>query len=339
MNFLRRFTFSLLFIFSLMACDSNRWNVELSNQSADLQWQRFELDLFDKAEAGLNEESILELKQKYPQLLPLYSQAIMRFGNWDDPQSLTTFQQFTSDENILELLKEVKKIFPLNSLSNELRELEDGFLRYQYFFPEKSIPKVKSMISAFTYSTVVDDSLLVIGVDNYLGKDFYLYPQAGIPEYKFSHFSREFMVSDAIKAWLLTEFPADAAQNLLEQMIYQGKILYVLSALLPETQEHLWLDYQPEELEWCNENAVEIWAHFLEMELFFTTENHKIRKYMGDAPFIPGFPEGSPGRVGQWLGFEIVKKYMNKNTQVNLPQLMQLNDANKILQESKYKPS
>lgn len=195
------------------------------------------------------------------------------------------------------------------------------------------------MISAFTYSTVVDDSLLVIGLDNYLGAEFPLYPQAGIPEYKFSHFSKEYIVADALKAWILTEFPADAAQNLLEQMVYQGRVLYLLSAFLPETKEHILLDYKEEELIWSQENAEEIWAHFLEFELFFETENQKIRKYMGDAPFIPGFPEGSPGRIGEWLGFEIVKEFMDRNKELSLADLMKINEANKILRESKYKPN
>ncbi len=339
MNLLRRYTFLTIILVGLFACDSNRWDTDLEGKQADLHWQRFELDLFEKRGDQLDRGRIEELQTAYPQLLPLYSQAIMRFGDLRDSLTLATFQQFTADKNILELLEAVKKTYPPQELEVELKELEEGFLRYQSHFPNASIPKVKSMISAFTYSTVVDDSLLVIGLDNYLGKEFELYPQAGIPAYKFAHFSREFIVADALKAWLLTDFPSAEAQNLLEQMVYQGKITYLLSAFLPNTPEHLLQDYQEEDLQWCTDNAAEVWSHFLEFELFFSTENHKIRKYMGDAPFIPGFPEGSPGRIGQWLGYEIVKEFMDRNKDIDLKELMSIQDANRILRESKYKPN
>lgn len=322
-----------------MACGEGRWQADIEGKNVNLDWQRFELDLFEAAEDGLTESEVSELRKLYPQLLPLYSQAIMRFGKLGTEESLQTLEKFTSDKNILDLYGEVEKHFPRNGLEAEIDQLEEAFLRLQYHFPEQSIPKVKSMISAFTYSTVADDSILVIGLDNYLGKDFRLYPEAGIPAYKFSHFSKEYIVPDAIKAWLLTEFPADGAQNLIEQMIYHGKLIYLTSALLAETEEYLLLDYELKDLEWCQENSVDIWAHFLEMELLFATENQKLRKYLGDAPFIPGFPEGSPGRVGQWVGYEIVKRFMDKQPNLSLSDLMEIEDANRILRESKYKPS
>jgi len=337
-NFPYRRSFIIIFSFFLIACDSNPWEVDLKGQTAELHWQRFELDLFTLGDSGFTQEELEQLQADYPRMLPLYTQAIMRFGALEDPASLQTLEKYTSDQNILELFEAVKSAYPNGSLNSELELIEKGLLRFQHYFPERSIPQLKSMISAFTYSTVVDDSLLVISLDNYLGKDFELYPQAGIPAYKFKYFSREYIVSDALKAWLLTEFQSKEAQNLLEQMVYQGKIIYLLYAFLPEVEEHLLLNYEAEELNWCRDNAAEVWAHFLEMELLFTTENYKIRKYLGDSPFIPGFPEGSPGRVGQWLGYEIVKAYMDRNKGRTLPQLMQMQDANQILQQSKYKP-
>ena len=74
------------------------------------------------------------------------------------------------------------------------------------------------------------------------------------------------------------------------------------------------------------------------MELLHTSDNNKIKKYLGDAPFVAGFPEGSPGRVGQWIGWQIVAAYMDKNKNVSLAQLMKTQNADLILQQSKYKP-
>ena len=338
LNFPIRKAFAIFFSIFIIGCNSHPWEVELGEKTADLGWQRFDLELFQLGEDGFTQGEIDQLQTNYPKLFPLYMQAIMRFGPVEDPNGLETLSQFTSDQNILELFEAVQLAYPEEDLNEELALIEKGLLRYQHFFPERDIPKVKSMISAFTYSTAVDDSLLIISLDNYLGKDFKFYPEAGIPEYKSRHFSREYMVSDALKAWLMTDFQSSQAQNLLEQMIYQGKIIYLLYAFLPELDEHILLNYEKEQLLWCRENAEDVWAHFLEMELLFTTENYQIRKYLGDAPFIAGFPEGSPGRVAQWLGYEIVKAYMQRNKGRTLPQLMQIEDANQILQQSKYKP-
>jgi len=337
-NFPFRRSLIIIFTFLLTACNSHPWEVDLNGQSAELNWQRFEIDLFSLAESGFTQTEVDQLQSDYPRMFPLYMQAIMRFGPLNDPNSLKTLEKFTSDPNIVELVEEVQSTYPKGSLQTELDQIEKGLLRFQHYFPNRSIPQLKSMVSAFTYSTVVDDSLLVIGLDNYLGSDFEIYPKVGIPKYKSKYFNRKYMVSDAVKAWLLTEFQSKSAQNLLEQMVFQGKVIYLLYAFLPKVEEHLLLNYDQEELAWCRNNAADVWSHFLEMELLFTTENYKIRKYLGDSPFIAGFPEGSPGRVGQWLGYEIVKAYMQKNKGKTLPQLMQMEDANQILQQSKYKP-
>ena len=52
---------------------------------------------------------------------------------------------------------------------------------------------------------------------------------------------------------------------------------------------------------------------------------------MGDAPFVAGFPEWSPGRVGQWVGYQLVKSFMDNNQDVGLKDLMEIQDANRIL--------
>ena len=236
------------------------------------------------------------------------------------------------------LFKEVMKLYPLNSLDKDVQLMEEGFKRFKYYFPNRVVPEVRTMISAFSYNTVVGDSVLAIGLDTYLGGEFPIYEQTGIPKYKFEKFSREFLVSDAIKAWIVTEFEEEGGKNLLEQMIYQGKILYLLENLLPETEKHILFNYFVEELEWCESNEAEIWFHFIDMELLYTVENHLIKKYLGDAPFIAGFPDGSPGRVGQWIGYQVVSSYMENNSTEGLTSLFEMKDANHILQKSKYKP-
>lgn len=327
--------FILLF---LLACQEKKWEVETNDIKIDLNFERFDLELLEFSENGISNEEVLDLKKNFPNLYPLYVQGIMQFGSAESSQSEVTLNDFISNEDILELFETVATAYPESSLQSEVSQLEEGFKRFNYHFPGLVVPEVKTMVAAFNYSTVASDSLLVIGLDNYLGKDFELYSAIGIPTYKFEKFDRQYIVSDAMKGWVTTEFESADGLNLLEQMIYQGKILYLLEALLPDLDPWLKFNYFKDELEWCEQNESEIWFHFVDMELLYTVENFKIKKYLGDAPFITGFPEGSPGRVGQWVGYKIVKSYMENHSDLSLLEMMEKEKAAQFLQQSNYKP-
>ena len=59
---------------------------------------------------------------------------------------------------------------------------------------------------------------------------------------------------------------------------------------------------------------------------------------IGEAPFTQGFSqELSPGNIGQWIGWQIIKKYVSKNPEMKPEELMRT-DAKKIIDEAKYKP-
>jgi hypothetical protein len=322
----------------LVSCNKPKWEVGEDFQALEIDFKRFDQSLFKLSKNRVTEEDLKQLEKEFPKLYPLYVKAIMRFDEIAPNSNKETFIDFLKDKNIKDLLDTVSIVYPLGSLQGEKELLNLGLSRFHYFFPQNQVPKVRTMISAFTYSTATDDSLLVIGLDNYLGNNFSLYPQVGIPKYLFQNFSKEYMVSDALKAWLTSEFEGGEGSKLLDQMIFNGKILYLTKSLLPEIPAHLIFNYKEEELLWCENNEREIWAHFIDMELLFSDKNFQIRKYMGDAPFIPGFPEGSPGRVGQWVGYQIVNAFMEKQSKVSLEQLMQIENSNKILQESRYKP-
>tara|TARA_B110000503_G_scaffold108752_1_gene162674 strand:+ start:6244 stop:7266 length:1023 start_codon:yes stop_codon:yes gene_type:complete len=329
---------SLLSTLVLSSCDSNRFEVATEKITLEQDYWRFDLDVMGVKNDGVSQEEWDLLNEKYPNFLPLYVEGIMGFGRMNDPLIVNIFNQYLNNKDILEVLDQVKEIYPEGSLKPEFADLEDAFKRYHYYFPERIVPNVVTMTAAFNYATAADDQVLAIGLDMYLGSNFEIYPKIGIPKYKFQNFDRLYIVPDAMKAWLLTEFETAGGQDLLEQMIYYGKVAYLLEAFLPNYEKHLFFNYSQEDLAWCQDNEGPIWFHFIDLELLFSTENHQIRKYMGDAPFVAGFPEGSPGRVGQWVGYQLVKSFMDNNQDVGLEGLMEIQDANRILRMSNYKP-
>lgn len=336
---LKKFHFILFAsLFAFFSCENNRWNADVSAISVDLNPKRFDLKLHEMSGQTFNETSWSQLKNEFPHFAKLYLEGVMQFGRAGESESIYTFNRYLNDEDMQELFQDVVEAYPESSLNKEFEQLEKGFKFYKHYFPDRSIPELRTFISAFTFSTLASDSVLGVGLDMYMGGDYEIYPKIGIPKYKFKNFSRPYLVSDALKAWLISEFETAGAKNLLEQMVEQGKILYLLEAFLQDTEDHIFMNYSKEELEWCEANEAEAWFHFIEMELLHTSDNHEIRKYLGDAPFVAGFPEGSPGRVGQWVGWQIVKDYMEKNENISLAQLMQIQNADLILQQSNYKP-
>lgn len=319
----------------LFSCDNNRWEPSDNAEEININIHRFEQDLFKEQVYEFDQKASESLNEQYPKLLPLFAEGIMGFGKIGSLPYFSQMNKFIHDKNIRELYQDVlKKYENVDFLEADLSE---AFTRYHYFFPQRVVPKVNTFISAFAFSLVTDDSLLTVGLDNYLGSGYEFYPKAGIPKYQFSHFEQQYMAADAMNAWLTTEFVDYDGSNLLEQMVHRGKILYLTQAFLPEKEPNIIMRYTKEELQWCRDNETQIWFHFIDNDLLYSNNNTSIRKYMGAAPFIVGFPEGSPGRVGHWIGWQIVKRYMEEFKNTSLTELLE-KDANKILSDSKYKP-
>lgn len=288
---------------------------------------------------GISQEELKQLNKKYPEFMPLYLNGVLRMGSMAEAENRFELNQLVLNADIKSLYAKVNESYPLGSLDKEIEEISAALKRYSYYFPESTLPEIVTLVSLFSYNIIVDEAILGICLEMYLGADYEVYPKTSIPRYRFKNFEREYMVSDAVKAFLIAEFDQGGGENLLEQMLFYGKIAYLQKAFLPQEKEMHIFNYDEKELEWCYENESEIWFHLVDMELLYTLEASKIRKYLDDAPFIPGFPEGSSARVGKWLGYRIIDSYMENHPNLDLVQLMDLENANEILRQSKYKPN
>jgi hypothetical protein len=136
-------------------------------------------------------------------------------------------------------------------------------------------------------------------------------------------------------------FPENEQDNsLLSKMVYNGKILYFMDKTLPDVADSTKIGYTAQQLKWCEDFKGNIWGFFLEENLLYETDYQKIQKYLTEAPFTPGLGDKneSAPKLAVWTGWQIVKQYMDKHPNVTLPQLMTDRDAQKILNESKYRP-
>jgi uncharacterized protein YjaZ len=181
-----------------------------------------------------------------------------------------------------------------------------------------------------------DRSVFGVGTDFYLGADFEPYKDF-VYDYMLQNMETERLPVDIISAILFSNFRFDSKQNrLIDNMLYRGKGLYLLSVFLPERNHNEIIGYTVSQWQWAEIHEKEIWKSIVGQKDLFSSDQHLIRKYMQEAPFTASISQESPGRLGEWIGFRIVEKFMNKNKNITLPELMQMNDYQEMLGKSGY---
>ncbi|MCB0401587.1 MAG: gliding motility lipoprotein GldB [Flavobacteriales bacterium] len=324
------------FIALLFSCDDNPLDIDVSQVQVDLKVQRFDQDLFTTGTA-ISPESAKQLQENYGTFFQDFTMNIINIGDIRSPEAQYHLNAFVNDQYILEIKSKSDALY--RDFTPYTNQLTDAFKHYKHYFPKRKTPKIITYISGYNYAIVTDEQYLGIGLDMFLGAKHDAYAKLGLPKYKSDFMTPDYLVSGAMLGWVSTEFELDNNQaDLLTEMIHQGKILYLLDALMPEASNSVKINYTQEQLDWCEANAEAMWFYFIDNELLYTKTMADIAKYMGEAPFIQGFPDGSPGRVGHWIGWQIVKAYMKQQPNTTLEQLMQNNNAQEILTKSKYKP-
>ena len=198
------------------------------------------------------------------------------------------------------------------------------------------IPAIYMHVSGFNQNVLVGDSLLSLSIDKYMGKDYPLYQDFFYDSQKLK-MQRGLVVPDYLAGWLMSEYPFAGKENvLLDRMIYEGKIKYLLSQALGVPDAAELMGYTEQAYNWCKDNEGTIWKAIIERKHLYTPDQLTTSQYFEDTPAI--FPENdAPGNIGTWIGWQIINQYM-KETGSTPEALMQTNDAQEILTASKYKP-
>ena len=300
--------------------------------------QRFEEDLFSVNVYDLK-DSIEFLRDKYPDFFPLFINRIIEIKGSDPEEVSSELLTFVTDFTIYRINRHVQEIFP--SLENYELELSDAFQEYVRNFPDRPVPDIYSCITGFNQSIITADSILAISLDKYFGPDdeFYamLYPP--VPEYLRYVMRPEKISSDAMLAWIITEFVYDNTNdNLLSQMIYNGRAKYCVHQLMPDIPDTLLWGYNSRQMDFCVVHEKRMWEFLVENKKLFITDGFIMNQFINDAPFTKDFSQESPGKAVIWLGYRIVDSYMKNNHNVSIEELMQETDYQKILNLSRYNP-
>jgi hypothetical protein len=254
-----------------------------------------------------------------------------------DSAFLNELHRRFNDPNIDTLRAEVKRVFGNeNALKLEFTEALENLT---YYYPDARIPKIETVLSGLDNDMVVSDTLIIIGLDYFLGTGAKYRP--AIYEYLLRQYNKENIVPSCMMLFGIDNkfnktSPED--KSVLADMIAYGKSYYFAKQMVPCTPDSVFIWYTEKEMKGARKNQDLIWARFIEDKLLYATSHKLKQKYLGDRPKTVEVGPECPGRIAQWVGWEIVKSYMKSHPEATLPQLMQMESADRIFKESKYKP-
>ncbi len=282
------------------------------------------VDRYDKAFFETPPNQLYKLKAQYPYFFPPTVSDSVLIEKMTNPLWR-------------ELYAEVEKKY--SNFDKEKEGIEDLFRYVKFYYPKTRIPKVVTLIHDMDpdYKAIYTDSLLVISLEMYLGKShkFYEYP-----EYLKQTFEPSQMLPDIVQSISYSKVKPPTERDFLSQMIYAGKQLYLKDVLLPEYSDEDKICYTSEEIKWCEEHDVDVWRYFIEEKLLYSTDPKLTQRFISPSPFSKfGLVSDNetPGRIGTWVGWQIVRSYMDNND-IPMQKLMVM-DAKEIFQKSKYKPT
>lgn len=327
-----------LVVTGITSCRRNRYKINTSGIDASVNIKRLEQDLYSGSPNEIPGK-IPFLKNKYDGFLQLFSYVI-NIGKMDDSAWSTNLVKFCTDKQNYEVYTTTMQIFP--DIKEIEKSLTDAFRHYLHYFPDKKIPGVYTCITGFNNSIITGDSSLGISLDRYLGSGCKYYPQLQLYKYQMFRMNPSNIIPDCMSAWASSEWDyrniGYNPDNVLAEMIHQGKLLYFVKCMVPEIKEDLVFGFTPGQLMFCVNNENQMWKYLIENNLLFNTDQLTKRKLTEEAPFTSYFSKESPGRAAVWIGFRIVESYMWKNKDSRLEDLMINADYQGILEKARYNP-
>lgn len=314
---------------------SEERNAERHAQTVSIPIIRLDVALFESTLS--NRELADSIKRALPYAYKDYFAGVVRIGDPDQESFSVELAGFRNDYYMRQLYEQSVKIYGKDA--KFFQALKTGLGRYNYYFPQRPLPDIVVCITALNYATAVNDSTLFVGIDMYLGPDFEAYLAMNMPGYIRQRRKPEYLTAEALRAWLLTEFPAPgSAPTFAENLVYHGRIMVLLEKLLPHEKPYLLIGYNEKQYSFCEKNIRNIWQYFLDAGILQSRENRDLARYFEEAPFSYGMPKETPGRTGIWLGWQIVKSYVRKHPEVSLDSLMNIRDLQSIFLQSGFRP-
>jgi hypothetical protein len=315
--------------FLLLACQKDKEIPDVSHIDVNVKIERADLALMTRK----NADEILAYLQAHEQFT-------LKGLHVNDMAAVKAIEKLSHSPYIDTMMQRVNEVYTPEKINQIEKDLAQLFRHIKYHYPEFHVPDVYAMVSGYGTDLVVRDSLILVGLDFFLGDrhSYYRPPIESFPNYIWRRYDVDVMPAHVARELSQVFNQPDIGENtLMSQMIWAGKAHYFMESVLPNVPDSTLIGYTNQQIVDCEANLPQIWAFFIEKDLFFSMQPFVKRKYIDEAPFISDMSQDAPGRIGQWLGWQIVRAYMENNPQVTLVELMKEQDFLKIFNESRFK--
>lgn len=301
-----------------------------------VKFMRFDKDFFSITAQNIDVKT-RELEKKYGSFYYMFVSTIKRRGMPEDTNSLLAF---VTNKDMHDAYLETQKVISDADILKLEVGLTEGVKRFKYHFPDRKLPKkFATCMSGFDYNFAYPDSVMAVSLDMYLGRNNPFYKMLQWPNYQVRVLSKEYMLADIIRGWMISEFDNTEPENdLIHNMIFYGKIFYACDALLPKVHDSIKISYSTAHMKYCKDYEKNLWGFFAANNLLYENNIKTVIEFTNDGPYTSAISKECPPRIAMWVGWQIVRSYMKNNEKVTLDQLMNEKDVLKILNKSKYRP-
>ena len=289
------------------------------------------------------EDSILALQTKQ-QVVDFFSRhEVMRDvffnrrGYPNDSAFINELHHRFTNPSFDTLLIETKKVFGDGAALKQ--EFKQAFINLKYYYPDFQVPRIETVITGLESDLFVSDTLIVVGLDYFLGSGAKYRPN--MYEYMLRRYTKDFVVPSAMLLYGIDSrinLVTTTDKSVLADMIAYGKAYHFAKQMLPCVSDSIFIGYSAEEIAGARENQGQIWKRLVADEVFFNTSQIIKQKYISERPKTIEVGDQCPGRIGMWMGWQIIDAYRKRNPKATLPELMKISDAQLIFKGSKYRP-
>lgn len=348
MSKLRNLTILLVSLTIISSCQTEVVSEpapDVSHLTSNVKIHRFDKDMY-AVSADNVEQSLPALLDKYPAFTKIFFEHILPLAPRKEGESLiSNYKAFLQEEGVDKLADTIQLLF--TDMSDIQQSYDQANKYYQHYFDGSTLPDLYTYYSGFAmqrflFGDTLDRDAVGVGLDLFIGGDFD-YKSIDPSNTNFSaYLTRSFDKNHLVKKALDLKVEEIVGQpdgiRLIDQMVNAGKKLYILDKLLPQVSDTIVMEYTKDQLKWCKENELQMWSFFFEKELFYETNAGIVRKYIDHNPTSQGMPPAAPGRTGQYLGWQIVKSFMDKHPEMSIQDLIAHKDAQQLLEQARYKP-
>jgi hypothetical protein len=335
-----RTLFIVLISIFVFACSTSTKHEQYS--ALDIPTKRLDIALY-QLDTNTIPKGLDSIKLRFGDFLDFYLDTLMGFeikGQYNDqnPGINEGLRVLLTHHDYRGLFDSIQKHYPNTKDVDEAVKKALG--NYKHYFPEKHFKEIIYFNSGLNnWGAITIDSTIGVGLDMFLGEQYPFYQSVGLPAYLAPKFNKAFIPVAVMQNLYRADYPfLPDNKSLLEMMVDKGKEMYFLKSMLPSTPEYVLLGYTKDQWEWCEKNEAMVYNFFIKNQLLYEKSFHKILKYVNEGPTSSGMPLESPGNIGAYIGLKIIEAYVNESHNLPLADVLNAQNAETILSQSKYNP-